>query len=160
MNKYGRRAQNHWVEHRPDELADLDDSKAFFADLGADVAHEVRTRWTEARLTASRGEGESFLERVSRLQYMRHEAEREALRELVLLPAEPDPDLPADSLITQAELVEEQWREQHLEALAAGRSRAADFSAAERARLRAGAVPRLLELTGLSDVALARQGLR
>lgn len=103
--------------------------------------------------------GESYLERAGRLQQLRHEAEAEVLRELVLLPAEDDVDLADDPHLTELELTEEQWREQHLHDLLAGRSRPGDFSAAERERLRAGAPARLLELTGLSDELLGRQGL-
>ncbi|MEU7028971.1 hypothetical protein AB0A60_20050 [Streptomyces sp. NPDC046275] len=159
VNQYGRRAQQHWQEFRPGRIAEIDDPEAFFTELGADVQDEVRIRWTAERVTAPAPAGESFLERAGRLQQLRYDAEGEVLRELVLLPAEDDVDLADDPHLTEAEVAEEQWREQHLHDLLAGRSRPGDFSAAERERLRAGAVPRLLELTGLSDEALARQGL-
>ncbi|MER5372670.1 hypothetical protein [Streptomyces sp. NPDC002553] len=159
MNQYGRRAQRHWQEFRPGHIAQIDDPKAFFTELGSDVQDEVRVRWTAARLAAPAVAGESYLERAGRLQQLRHEAEAEVLRELVLLPAEDDVDLAHDPHFTVSELTEEQWREQHLYDLLAGRSRPGDFSAAERERLRAGAPARLLELTGLSDELLGRQGL-
>ncbi|MEU1076460.1 MULTISPECIES: hypothetical protein [unclassified Streptomyces] len=159
MNQYGRRAQQHWHEFRPGRISEIDDPEAFFTELGTDVQDEVRVRWTAGRLNVSSAVGESFLERAGRLQQLRHDAEREVLRELVLLPAENDVDLGDDPHLSEAEAAEEQWREQHLHDLLAGRSRPGDFSAAERERLRAGAVPRLLELTGLSDEALSRQGL-
>ncbi len=159
MNQYGRRAQRHWQEFRPGHIAEIDDPEAFFTELGADVQDEVRIRWTAERVTAPTPAGESFLERAGRLQQLRHDTEREVLRELVLLPAEDDADLADDPHLTEAEVAEEQWREQHLHDLLTGRSRPGDFSAAERERLRAGAAPRLLELTGLSDEALGRQGL-
>lgn len=159
MNQYGRRAQRHWQEFRPGRIAEIDDPEAFFTELGADVQDEVRVRWTAERLSAPVVVGESYLERAGRLQQMRHEAEGEVLRELVLLPSDDDVDLADDPHLTDSEVTEEQWREQHLHDLLAGRSRPGDFSAAERERLRAGAVPRLLELTGLSDEALGRQGL-
>ncbi|MFE1781111.1 hypothetical protein ACFW9F_00590 [Streptomyces sp. NPDC059506] len=159
MNQYRRRAQQHWEEFRPGLIAEIDDPEAFFTELGTDVQDEVRGRWTAERLNAPAVAGESFLERAGRLQHLRHDAEAEVLRELVLLPAEDDVDLADDPHLSEAEVAEEQWREQHLHDLLAGRSRPGDFSAAERERLRAGAVPRLLELTGLSDEALVRQGL-
>jgi len=159
VNQYGRLAQQHWQEFRPRRIAAIGDPEAFFTELGTDVQDEVRTRWTAERLTAPAVVGESFLERVGRLQQMRHEAEAEVLRELVLLPAEGDVDLADDPHLTEAEVAEEQWREHHLHDLLAGRSRPGDFSAAERERLRAGAPARLLELTGLSNEALGRQGL-
>ncbi|MFD8897513.1 hypothetical protein [Streptomyces ardesiacus] len=159
MNQYGRRAQRHWQEFRPGRIAEIDDPEAFFTELGTDVQDEVRIRWTAERLNAPGVPGESFLERAGRLQQIRHDAEHEVLRELVLLPAEDDVDLADDPHLSEAEVAEEQWREQHLHDLLAGRSQPRDFTAAERERLRAGAVPRLLKLTGLSDEALARQGL-
>ncbi|MFE5406602.1 hypothetical protein ACFQ9Z_35860 [Streptomyces sp. NPDC056580] len=159
MNQYGRRAQQHWQEFRPGRIAEIDDPEAFFTELGTDVQDEVRIRWTAERVNTPGVAGESFLERAGRLEQSRRETEAEVLRELVLLPAEDDVDLADDPHLSAAEVTEEQWREQHLHDLLAGRSRPRDFSAAERERLRTGAVPRLLELTGLSDEALARQGL-
>ncbi|MER5615438.1 hypothetical protein [Streptomyces sp. NPDC002215] len=159
MNQYGRLAQRHWQEFPPGRISEIDDPDAFFTELGIDVQDEVRSRWTAERLNGPAVVGESYLERAGRLQQMRYEAEGEVLRELVLLPAENDVDLADDPHLTEVQVAEEQWREQHLHDLLAGRSQPRDFSAAERARLRAGAPARLLELTGLSDEALGRQGL-
>lgn len=159
VNQYGRLAKRHWQEFRPGSIAEIDDPDAFFTELGSDVQDEVRVRWTAERLAAPGVVGESYLERAGRLQHLRHEAEAEVLRELVLLPAEDDVDLADDPHLTGAELAEEQWREEHLHDLLAGRSRPRDFSAAERERLRTGAPARLLELTGLSDESLDRHGL-
>ncbi|MET8676059.1 hypothetical protein ABZW18_00240 [Streptomyces sp. NPDC004647] len=159
MNGYGRRAQRHWQEFRPQQAAGLDDPEAFFAQLGTDAAREVSTLWSAERLAEPLVEGESFLERAGRFQRMRQEAESAVLGELVLLPAEADPDLLDDPHLDSAELAEEQWREHHLHGLLAGRCAPGDFTAGERERLRADAPARLLELTGLSDAALRRQGL-
>ncbi|MEU5193569.1 hypothetical protein AB0G86_05820 [Streptomyces scabiei] len=159
MNQYGRRAQRHWLEFRPGHIAEIDDSEAFFSKLGTDVQGEVRARWSAERLSAPAVVGESCLERAGRLKQLRHEAEAEVLRELVLLPAEDDVDLADDPHLTESELTEEQWRGQDLYDLLAGRSRPGDFSAAERERLRAGALARLLEYPGLSDEPLGRQGV-
>ncbi|MFI5864701.1 hypothetical protein [Streptomyces sp. NPDC051546] len=159
MNQYGRVAKQHWEEHRPGSIEQIDDPEAFFAELGSDVQEEVRVQWTAARLAVAAIAGESYLDRVGRLQQLRHEAEGEVLRELVLLPAEDDVDLADDPHLTDSEVTEEQWREQHLHDLLAGRSQPRDFSPSERERLRSGAPARLLELTGLSDELLGRQGL-
>ncbi|MFE9250720.1 hypothetical protein [Streptomyces sp. NPDC007088] len=159
MNQYGRLAERHWQTHRPGNIAELDDPETFFIALGTDVQVEVRARWTAARLAEPVVPGESYLERLGRLQQLRHETEGEVLRELVLLPANDDADLADDPHLTSTETAEEQWREQRLHDLLAGRSQPGDFTAAERTRLRNGAPGRLLELTGLSDEALGRQGL-
>ncbi|MGZ2361515.1 hypothetical protein LRE75_33360 [Streptomyces sp. 372A] len=159
VNQYGRRAQQHWQKFRPGRIAEIDDPEAFFTELGIDVQDEVRIRWTGERLSAPGVAGESFLERAGRLQQLRHDAEREVLRELLLLPAEDDVDLADDPHLTESEVAEERWRERHLHDLLAGRSRPGDFTPTERERLRAGAVPRLLKLTGLSDETSDQQGL-
>ncbi|MER6431678.1 hypothetical protein ABT272_28720 [Streptomyces sp900105245] len=159
VNQYGRLAQQHWQELRPGSIAQLDDLETFFTQLGNDVQDEVRARWTAQRLGTPTVAGESYLERAGRLRQMRHEAEADVLRELVLLPADDDADLTDDPHLNEAQVVQEQWREHHLHELLAGRSAPGDFSAAERERLRAGAPARLVELTGLSDEALRRQGL-
>ncbi|MFF9157644.1 hypothetical protein ACF1AB_36100 [Streptomyces sp. NPDC014846] len=157
MNQYGRLAQQHWQEFRPVSIAELDDPEAFFTELGKDVQAEVRARWTAERLSAPAVTRESYLERAGRLQQMRHEAEADVLRELVLLPD--DANLTNDPHLTDAQVAQEQWREHHLHGLLAGHSAPGDFSGAERERLRAGVPARLLELTGLSDEALRWQGL-
>ncbi|KNE80746.1 hypothetical protein ADZ36_20320 [Streptomyces fradiae] len=159
VNQYGRRAQQHWQEFRPGSVAELDDPEAFFGRLGDDVQNEIRLRWTAERLAVPTVAGEPYLERVGRLQQLRHEAEAEVLRELVLLPAENDADQVDDPHLTDEELAEEQWREHHFHELLEGRSRPEDFTGAERERLRDEAPRRLLELTGLSDEALRRRGL-
>ncbi|MFF8880705.1 hypothetical protein [Streptomyces flaveolus] len=159
MNQYGRLAQRHWQEHQPGSITEIDDPEAFFTQLGSDVQEELRARWTAGRLHEPAVAGESYLERAGHLRQLRHEVEREVLRELVLLPADNDADLVDDPHLTSTQIAEERWREHHLHELLAGRCRPGHFSAAERARLRAGAPARLLELTGLSDEALRREGL-
>ncbi|MFB7836045.1 hypothetical protein [Streptomyces sp. NPDC056056] len=159
MNQYGRIAEQHWQDHRPQRVAELTNPEEFFTDLGVDVQREVQERWTSQRMAVSALVGESYLERLGRLTQSRWEIEGEVLRELVLLPADGEPDLDDDPFLSPEEIDEEQWREFHLLELIAGRTRAAAFSAEERARLRAGAVPRLLELAGLSDEALRSEGL-
>ncbi|WP_327309650.1 hypothetical protein OG730_42170 (plasmid) [Streptomyces sp. NBC_01298] len=159
MNQYGRIAEQHWQDHRPQHVAELANPEEFFTSLGVDVQREVQERWTSQRMAVSTVVGESHLERLARLTQSRWEIEGEVLRELVLLPADNDPGMGDDPFLSPEELDEEQWREFHLLELIAGRTRAAAFSAEERARLRAGAVPRLLELAGLSDEALRSEGL-
>ncbi|MFE4304759.1 hypothetical protein ACFRR6_01575 [Streptomyces sp. NPDC056891] len=159
MNQYGRIAEQHWQDHRSQHVAELANPQEFFTELGVDVQREVQERWTSQRMAVSTVVGESYLERLARLSQSRWEIEGEALREFVLLPADNDPGMADDPFLSPEELDQEQWREFQLLELIAGRTRAAEFSAVERARLRAGAVPRLLELAGLSDEALRAEGL-
>ncbi|MFF7953715.1 hypothetical protein [Streptomyces griseorubiginosus] len=78
MNQYGRWAQQHWQEFRPERIADTDDPQAFFIELGGDVQDEAWVRWIAAGLAAPVAVGESCLKRVGRLQLMCHEVECEA----------------------------------------------------------------------------------
>ncbi|MFD8079862.1 hypothetical protein ACFV3E_45590 [Streptomyces sp. NPDC059718] len=98
----------------------MSDPESFFTILGDDVAREVQALWAADRLDEPTVPGESYLERVARLQQMRHNAESIALREMVLLPPEGDPDLADDSALTSDALAEEQWRDQHLMDLVRG----------------------------------------
>lgn len=151
MNQYGRLAQRHWQEHRSGNIAEIDDPEAFFTELGGDVQGEVRARWTAGRLAEPALVEESYLERVGRLQQLRHEAEGEVVRELVLLLADDAVDLADDPHLRAVGVAEERWGEEHLHDLLAGRISPWDFSTGERAELPTRALARLLELTELSD---------
>lgn len=89
MNQYGALAQSHWQKYRPQEYASLTDPKAFFQDLGDQVAQMVNT----TLLSSEAAEAETlksleYLERVGLLNALRKSAEEQALAELVFLPVE------------------------------------------------------------------------
>ncbi|MFD7866056.1 hypothetical protein [Streptomyces sp. NPDC059783] len=155
MNQYGRRAQQHWQEFQPGGIAEIDHLEAFLTKLLVDVGDNTRIHWTGQRLSAPDAAGESCLERAGCLQHLRHHAKGELLCQLVRLPTEHHIALADDPHLGQSEVGDEQWPDHHLYDLLGG-LRA--FSGALRERPRAGAVPHLLELIGLSNEALARQG--
>lgn len=118
MHQDRRCAQQHWTETHRQDAAGLENSEAFCSQLGSQVQYEVRARWTPARVAEPVTAGESFLDGARPFKRLRQEAESDALGELVLLPAEDDPDLLEDPDLDGAELTEEQWREHDLKDLA------------------------------------------
>jgi hypothetical protein len=90
MNRYGRQAMSHWKQVDPDRYAAIADPEAFFTRLGEEVMQEIETR--SRALEGQDQPGESYLEKVGRLQMARFTAESEVLRELVLIPAPGEED--------------------------------------------------------------------
>lgn len=90
MNQYGAMAQRHWGRWLPQRYGQILDPEAFFAALGEEVMQEVL-----ALADALAGDdlpGESYLDKVGRLNMARLNAESDVLRERVLLPAESEND--------------------------------------------------------------------
>jgi hypothetical protein len=84
MNRYGRQAMSHWKKVDPDRYAAIPDPEAFFTQLGEEVMQEIETR--ARALEGPDRPGESYLEKVGRLQTARFTAESDVLREMVLIP--------------------------------------------------------------------------
>ena len=87
MNRYGARAMRHWQEFDPERFEAIEDPREFFTTLGAEVQQEIET--LAAALAGPDRVGETFLEKVGRLNMARFNAESDILRERVLI-AEPD----------------------------------------------------------------------
>lgn len=100
MNRYGRQAMRHWMQFDPDRYAQISNPEAFFTDLGEEVIQEIETR-TRA-LEGRDLPGESYLEKIGRLQMTRFTVEGEVLREMVLIasPGEEDKE-PWDEAMVQ-----------------------------------------------------------
>lgn len=90
MNRYGRQAMRHWQEFDPDRYAAIEDPEAFFTDLGEEVMQQIEIR--ARALEGTDRVGETYLDKVGRLQMARFTAESEVLRELVLIPSPEDED--------------------------------------------------------------------
>jgi hypothetical protein len=89
MNRYGYQAMRHWMQFDPARYAAIADPEAFFTQLGEEVMQEIETR--SRALEGQDRPGETYLEKVGRLNMARFTAEGEVLREMVLIPS-PDQD--------------------------------------------------------------------
>ncbi len=87
MNKYGRLAMSHWQKTDPDRYAAIPDKEAFFAELGERAEAEIQQ--LQDSLAGPDRPGESYLEKVGRLNMARQAAEEQVLRETVLIPEPP-----------------------------------------------------------------------
>ncbi|MFD6329194.1 hypothetical protein ACFWGI_06395 [Streptomyces niveus] len=143
VNQFGRLAQRHRQVRCPRNIAVIDDRGAFFTKLSGGVKVEVRVPWTAGHLADPAMVGESYLDRVGHLAQLCHETEDEVLRDLALGHAEDDVDLHDGPYLGKSEAFEEQGREEQL----ASPNWPGDYSARDRAWLRAGAPVRLSALT-------------
>lgn len=83
MNRYGRRAREHWAKYLPERYQQLENPEQFFNNLG----DEIQDRIDE--LMEGRSQlGPSFMANLQALNTAKFEAENEAMRELALLPPE------------------------------------------------------------------------
>jgi len=87
MNKYGRMAIRHWEKTDPDRFQQIpaSDREAFFAELGERAEMEIQQ--LQDQLAGADPPGESYLEKVGRLNMARLQAEERVLPELILIPA-------------------------------------------------------------------------
>jgi hypothetical protein len=85
MNRYGRQAMRHWTQFDPERVAAIANPEAFFTTLGEEVMQEIET--LARTLEGQDSPGESYLEKVARLNTARFTAEGEVLREMVLIPS-------------------------------------------------------------------------
>jgi hypothetical protein len=91
MNKYGRLAMSHWQKTDPDRFRAIPESEreAFFSELGERAETEIQQ--LQDALAGPDLPGESYLEKVGRLNMARLQAEEQVLRELILIP---EPEAP------------------------------------------------------------------
>lgn len=92
MNHYGAMAQKHWRTWLPSRYAEIPDPDTYFQNLGQQVAAQVAELSTT--MAGDDPPGETYLDKVGRLNAARQQAEEIVLAEEVLLPPEPgaDPD--------------------------------------------------------------------
>jgi hypothetical protein len=81
MSGYETRLRNHWLLHRPGELAGMADPDSFFSDL----SNQIQTRVEElAELIAGPARpGERYLARLGRLREARISAESDVLGQIL-----------------------------------------------------------------------------
>jgi hypothetical protein len=87
MNQYAAMAERHWRRWLPSRVAAMEDPTSFFSALGEEVAEEIEDLTMD--LAGDDPPGESFTEKVGRLNMARLRAEEMVLPEKVLLPPEP-----------------------------------------------------------------------
>lgn len=90
MNHFGTRAMEHWRRWLPARYDTIPDPEEFFEDLGQQVQTEIAQLSTQ--LAGEDPAGESYLDKVGRLNMARAQAEEIVLRERVLLEPEPAAD--------------------------------------------------------------------
>lgn len=86
MNKYGRQAMSHWERTDPDRYQAIPNKDAFFTELGEQA--ELRIQDLADSLAGPDRPGETYLQKVGRLNMARLAAEEQVLAEMVLI-AEP-----------------------------------------------------------------------
>lgn len=87
MNQYAALAERHWRRWLPSRVAAMDDPPSFFSNLGEEVAEQIED--LTAELAGDDPAGETYMDKVGRLNMARLRAEEAVLRETVLLPPEP-----------------------------------------------------------------------
>ncbi len=93
MNRYGSMAMRHWQQTDPARFQAIpeNDREAFFTELGERAQSEIQAL---ADAIAGRDRpGESYLEKLGRLNQAQFDAESEILREMVLIPDPNDPEI-------------------------------------------------------------------
>lgn len=90
MNQYGATAQKHWKRWLPKRYSEINDPEAFFSDLGEEIS--LRVEELERAIAGKPPPGETFMEKVGRLNMARLNAESAALQEMALLAPEPEAD--------------------------------------------------------------------
>lgn len=86
MNAYGTMAQKHWRTWLPKRYSQIPDPETFFADLGEEIQARVEDLTTA--LAGKDEPGETYMEKLGRLNMAKFNAEGQALRELALLEPE------------------------------------------------------------------------
>ena len=92
MNEYGRMARDHWQRWLPQRYSQIEDPNSFFSTLG----EQVNTRIADLTLDLA-GEdppGETYMQKLGRLNNAGQRAREMVLPEMVLLDPETDEDDP------------------------------------------------------------------
>jgi hypothetical protein len=87
MNQYAAMAERHWRRWLPSRVAAMGDPTSFFSNLGEEAAERIEDLTMD--LAGDDPPGESFADKVGRLNMARLRAEEIVLPEMVLLPPEP-----------------------------------------------------------------------
>ena len=115
MNEYGLMARDHWQRWLPQRYSQIEDPNSFFSTLG----EQVNTRIADLTLDLAGDDppGETFMEKLGRLNNARQRAREMVLPEMVLLDPEAEmaedeeqaPSQPQDDWIPLREDLDHPW---------------------------------------------------
>ena len=93
MNRYGSMAMRHWERTDPARFQAIPESEreTFFTELGERAESEIQA--LADAIAGSDRPGETYLQKVGRLNQARLDAESEILREMILIPDPNDPEI-------------------------------------------------------------------
>jgi hypothetical protein len=93
MNKYGEQAMRHWQKYRPKAYAEIPEHEreAFFESLGNETRNEIDA--LAESIAGPDRPGETYMEKVGRLNMARFSAESDLIREMVLIDPEDEEEL-------------------------------------------------------------------
>jgi hypothetical protein len=92
MNEYGRMALDHWRRWLPERYSQIEDANSFFSTLGDEVATRIAGLTLE--LAGEDPPGETFMDKLGRLNNAAQRAREMVLPQMVLLDPETDEDGP------------------------------------------------------------------
>lgn len=100
MNRYGHQAQEHWRTHLPVQYAAIPDPETHFSTLGEEAAQQIED--LSEKLAGPDQPGESYLDKLGRLNMARQQAEEIVLGEQVLAaPERTQPELEEELAVDQ-----------------------------------------------------------
>ena len=99
MNQYAAMAERHWRRWLPSRVAAMDDPSSFFSELGEEAAAQIEDLTSD--LAGDDPPGETYMEKVGRLNMARLRAEEVVLPETVLLRPEPATEEDGDSTLSR-----------------------------------------------------------
>jgi hypothetical protein len=86
MNEYGRMALNHWQRWLPERYRQIEDPNSFFSTLGDEVATRIADLTLD--LAGEDPPGETYMQKLGRLNNAAQRAREMVLPEMVLLDPE------------------------------------------------------------------------
>lgn len=88
MNKYGKLAQEHWTNVDPGRVQQIPNPREFFSNLGEQVESQIVD--LQPQIAGPNKPGETYLQKVGRLNMAKLQAEEIVLHEMVWLTMTPD----------------------------------------------------------------------
>jgi hypothetical protein len=109
MNAYGTQAMQHWRTRLPQRYSQIPDPRTYFTNLGQEVAQRIADLTTQ--LAGPDQPGETYLDKVGRINEAAMRAREIVLTEWVLLEPEPgtDPAEPLSPAAQQTHSVDSDW---------------------------------------------------